>query len=147
LPLVVHADVNYDPHLRTLTNIYGVLALAGAMLGFWRIWRRAEKPRALLSLPSFWISVGLAIWVIAQVMWVFAKWKDPEGEGPGPYDIAYIIADICWIVALFTVFKALGREVMKAISPFMAIITTVLILLIGGLSVLDHSLLVQLNFQ
>lgn len=144
LPLV-HAYSSYYSHFRTLTNIYGVLALAGAVLAFRRIWRRAEKPRTLLSLPSVWICIGLVIWVIAQVMWIVAKWKEPGGGGSGLYDMGYIAADICWVVALLAVFKSLGRSAVTAISPLMAIITVVLLLLMGGFGWLDHNLIARLS--
>lgn len=145
LPVVVHFDHKYDSHLRTLTNIYGVLALAGAVLAFWRIWRRSEKPRTLLSLPSFWICIGLSIWVVAQVMWIVAKWNDPNFRGSGLYDIGYTAADVCWLVALLMVFKSLDRRVVTAISPIMAIITTGLVLLMAGFAGLDHALIARLS--
>jgi hypothetical protein len=75
-------------------------------------------------------------------MWIVANWRLPH-IGPGKHDIAYIAADICWIVALLMVFKSLDRRVVTTISPILAIITTILLLVMTAFGWLDHVLIVR----
>lgn len=128
------------PNLHAATNIYGMLALAGAVLGFWRIWKWADKPRRLLHLPSVWICSGLAVWVIAQGLWVL-------GVRPWIRDTAFIVADLCWLAALWTILKlvnkllnGLGKPEIK-FSPFMGLLTTILGLLIAVFLWINRSLI------
>lgn len=127
----------YDkPGLHTATNIYGILALAGAVVGFWRIWKWTDKPRKLLFLPSMWICAGLAVWVVGQGLWILKLIKF-GGKYPWFHDIAFIVADVCWLAALWTTLRLVNkllRELKEPeikFSPFMTVLTSILTLLVG----------------
>lgn len=122
-------------HLHTATNIYGILALAGAVLGFWRVWKWADKPRRLLSRPSVWICIGLVFWTVAEAVWI------DRPRYPDWGDIPFILADVCWLVALFTVFKLLNRPLKPEINQFTALIALSLGLLLSAFAWLDRRLL------
>lgn len=137
----------YDkPGLHTATNIYGILALAGAVFGFWRIWKWTDKPRRLLFLPSIWICIGLAVWVVAQGLWVIDALNGNE-KYPGVHDIAFIVADLCWLGALWTIFRLVNKLLKRLdepeikISPFMAILSSIQSLLVGSFVWLYHPLI------
>jgi hypothetical protein len=134
LLLFSYLDVDHISKLHVATNIYAVQALAGAVLCFWRIRKRARNPEKIPALASVFICFGLAVWVIGQILWTWAAW--PPTESPVPYpgwsDIFYILADASWVAALLMIFKSLGRRGIIESSPFLAIVTTSLGLLVAG---------------
>jgi hypothetical protein len=140
LIIVTLFDKNFDSSLRYATNIYGLLALAGAALGFWRVWKRADNPRAILALPSAWICFGLAGWGIAQGLYILGVWINGKDQYPWLSDVLYIASEVCWLVALLQLFKLLGRRALTEISPFMGIMGTVSALLIASYIWIQHNL-------
>ena len=80
------------------TNIYGVQALAGAILGGWRIWKRAESPKASPAIPSIWICIGLAAWAIGQPIWTWASIRIANVPYPWWSDIFYLASDLFWLM-------------------------------------------------
>jgi hypothetical protein len=142
LLLVSHLDPNHDSPLHKATNIYAVQALAGAILGFWRIRKRAENPRKTPALASVWICFGLAIWVIGQGLWTGGSIKFGEDQYPWWSDIFYIASDLCWLVALFYIFKSLDRRRLIENGPFITIATTALGLLVSGFVYVDRILII-----
>jgi|GEM_PF-1975358 len=143
LLLMSYLDSEHNSLLDKATNIYGVQALAGAILGFWRIWAVADNPRKTPALASVWICFGLTGWVIGQGVWVLGSFTFEGENEPYPWwsDIAYITSVVCWLIALFTVFKSLQRRVLATISPFLAILTTAMGLLVGFFIWLEKKLL------
>jgi hypothetical protein len=116
------------------TNIYGVQALAGAILGGWRIWKRAESPKASTAIPSLWICIGLAAWAIGQPIWTWASIRIANVPYPWWSDIFYLASDLFWLVALMTIFRSLRRPILPAISPFTKILIPIAVsLLLTGL--------------
>jgi hypothetical protein len=125
LILVWFFDKNPNSKLRLATNIYGLQALAGALLGFWRIRKYADNPKTTPALTSVWICLGLTTWTIGQLLWII------RGAAEGnPYvwwsDAFYIASDVCWLVALLRIFQSLGRRSLTEISRFTAIMLAAL---------------------
>jgi hypothetical protein len=143
LLFVSYLDPELNSPLHKATNIYAVQALAGAILGFWRIRKRAENSRKTPALASVWICLGLAGWVIGQGLWTWGTFKFATEE-PYPWwsDIFYIASDLCWLVALFYIFKSLDRRRLIENGSFITIATTVLGLLVSGFVWVDHKLII-----
>lgn len=125
LILVWFFDRDPKSKLRLATNIYGLQALAGALLGFWRIRKYADNPKTTPALTSVWICLGLAIWTIGQVLWIV---HSANGGDAYPWwsDAFYIASDVFWLVALLRIFKSLGRRSLIEISRFTAIMLAAL---------------------
>jgi hypothetical protein len=144
---VSHLDANRRSGLHLATNIYGIQALAGAILGFWRVRNHPDNSKPLLDLPSVWICFGLLGWVIGQILWVAIslQWDagtlkvHPDPPYPSKADIFYIISVLCWLVALLKTFKLLRRRALTETSRFMAIVTAVLGLLVSLFLFLNSS--------
>jgi|ERR1051326_5507886 hypothetical protein len=116
------------------TNIYGVQALAGAILAIWRIWEKAESPKASTAIPLIWICSGLAAWAIGQPVWTWASIRTVEVPYPWWSDLFYLASDLFWLVALMTIFRSLRRPILPAISPFTKIVIPIAVsLLLTGL--------------
>lgn len=130
LLFVSHFDPKYDSALHKVTNVYGLQALAGAVLGFWRIRKRADNPGTIPAVASVFICFGLALWAIGQGLWIFGTFTHEKDPYPWWSDIFYIAADLSWLTALFMMFKSLGRRALIESSPFLAIVTTTLGLLV-----------------
>lgn len=120
--------------LHKATNIYGVQALAGAILGGWRIWNRAESPKAAPAISSIWICLGLAAWAMGQPIWTWASIHFPYVPYPWWSDIFYLASDLFWLVALLMIFRSLRRPILPAIGPFTKVLIPIAMsLLLTGL--------------
>jgi hypothetical protein len=146
--LVACMDKQHDDALHVATNIYGLQALAGAALGFWRVKKWADKPWTTPAVASVWLCVGLALWAVGQVVWTWAAWMMldlPDKKPPVPYaeasDIFYIASDVVWLVALLKIFQSLGRRGLTEISPFVPIMIPALMLLVGAFAWIDKGLI------
>jgi len=138
LLLLSYLDQNHASALHFWTNIYGVQAVAGAVLGWYQIRKRADDPRKTPALSSVWICLGLAGWAIGQGLWILGTFT--VGAVPYPWwsDLLYIASVLCWLVALLTVYKSLRRRGLTEIIPYMGILTTTLGLLVGVFYWLDR---------
>ena len=148
LLLVASMDRQHDTPLHIATNVYGLQTLAGAGLSLWRVWRRADKPLTTPAVASVWLCVGLGLWAVGQALWTwaaFAALAAPGQTRPVPYtgwsDIFYIASDAVWLVALLKIFQSLRRRGLTEISPFMPIMTTALVLLVGAFAWIDRGLI------
>jgi hypothetical protein len=127
-------DPARDSFFHKATNIYGVQALAGAMLGGWRIWKRAENPKASPAIPSLWICMGLTVWAMGQAVWIWATVHIASVPYPWWSDLLYLGSDLFWLVALFMIYKSLRRPILPAINPFTKILIPIGVsLLLTGL--------------
>src|SRR5438270_774678 len=83
-------DPAHDSSLAKATNIYGVQALAGAVLGLWRVWQRGDDPRRTPATVSVWICIGLAAWTVGQGLWTWASFRIAEVPYPWLSDVFYL---------------------------------------------------------
>jgi len=128
LLLVSHLDPDRNSPLGKATNIYGLQALAGAALGYRRIRKRRADPTTTPALASVLICGGLTLWAIGQGVWTLGTAILKRDPYPWYSDIFYMGSNLCWLVALFYVFKSLRRRVLPAVSSYTAIVSAVLAL-------------------
>ena len=127
-------DQARDSLLHKATNIYGVQALAGAILVAWRIWKTAESPKASHAIPSIWICIGLAAWAMGQPIWTWASIHIADIPYPWWSDIFYLASDLFWLIALLMIFRSLRRRILPAIGPFTKVLIPIAVsLLLTGL--------------
>lgn len=145
--LLLVSHTTRDPALQKATNIYGLQALAGAAIGFWRIRKRKANPRTTPALASVLICFGLTLWAIGQGVWTWGTIIRGKDQYPWYSDIFYIGSNLCWLVALFYVFKSLRRRVLPAVSSYMVIVPAVLALFVSLFGFVDHYLIEQARQQ
>jgi hypothetical protein len=127
-------DPARDSIFHKATNIYGIQALAGAILGGWRIWKRADSPKTVPAVSLIWICVGLAMWAMGQAVWTWATIRVADVPYPWWSDIFYLASDLFWLVALLMIFRSLRRPILPAISPFTKVLIPIAVsLLLTGL--------------
>ncbi len=143
LVLVRYFDKDSNSGLHLATNVYGLQALAGALLGFWRIRKRADNPKTTPAVASIWICVGLAGWTIGQLLWVVRGLLGKGDAYPWWSDAFYIASDLCWFVALLRIFKSLERRGLTEIGRFTAIMLTALTLVIACFCWVERELIAK----
>ena len=126
-------DPVHDSFLHKASNIYGVQALAGGILGLWLTWRRADQPKASPAISSVWISIGLVVWTIGQVLWIWASFRIAAVPYPWWSDVFYLASDLFWLVAIYMIYSSLDRPRLPAVSPFTKVLIPIGIsLLLAG---------------
>ena len=111
-------DPVHDSFLHKASNIYGVQALVGGVLGLWLISKRADKAQASPAISSVWISMGLVVWTVGQALWIWASFKIAAVPYPWWSDIFYLASDLFWLIAIYMIYSSLDRPRLPAVSPF-----------------------------
>jgi len=126
-------DPVHDSFLHKASNIYGIQALAGGVLGLWLIWHRADHARATPAISSVWISMGLVVWTIGQALWIWAAFRITAVPYPWWSDLFYLASDLFWLSAIYMIYSSLDRPRLPAVSPFTKILIPIGIsLLLAG---------------
>lgn len=120
-----YLDPDHLSRFHKATNIYAIQALAGALLGFWRLRKSANNPKSLPALASVFISIGLAVWVIGQALWTWATFWYGEDKYPWFSDIFYMSSNVCWLSVLLMIFKSIERPILPAISSFAKVLLSI----------------------
>ncbi|HWS87379.1 MAG TPA: hypothetical protein VN282_10460 [Pyrinomonadaceae bacterium] len=115
-----------DTVLDKATNVYGLLALAGAALGLWRVLKWADKPRATPAVAAVWVCAGLAVWVLGQGLWTWWVLTRTQENYPSPADPFFIVSDVIWLLVLLKTYQSLRRRGMAEISQYWPVLTVLL---------------------
>src|SRR5262245_60885560 len=113
----VHPDL--DSRLLNYTNIYGLEAAAGAAITFVLIARCRVASSGELRYSPVWICVGLVSWAVGQLWWLKETLLD---RSPATYpawsDVAYLLADLSFVLALLGLFSILRRRLVSELPPW-----------------------------
>jgi hypothetical protein len=114
------ADSGRPEAARLWTNIYGVVALGGGIVGLVRCARhRRASPEKRRFVRG--ATVGLLLWAGAQAVWLKECITDRPIPFPSIADVGYFVALLCWSYSFLQLYRHLNRPVLAEITPLLGV--------------------------
>ena len=117
-----------DHFINRFSNIYLVIPLLGGLFGMMRLnkvrrlyeVRRLVRDTYLIAVALF--CLGLVLWSIGCMIWMFLIFRYPEDQIPYPSlaDAFYALCFLCWTAGIIYLYERSGKNVLHELNSSVA---------------------------